>query len=288
MRTKWKNKLEWQVDKVRWMGIDDKSENAYQVYWPTKQIITIERNIYWKPLQRIIEGENEGTHPSDATLAYINVPQPHATATAKSSLSMPQPQATINANATMTPPIPAPDPITASCPKWIRQPSQRVLDIINSKALDPAPPHGVQLPNPVAENPKPDSGPAVFEGEGMADQTLATVDYDDNVELALQMQENIADAEALEPSSLAEAKHRPNWLQWEQGIREELVMLNKAGTWELVEPPAGMNIVGSKWETLFDTRRTLLCKAFHRYPVSTISTLTPWSQNSHPSAQSSL
>ena len=139
-RTERKNKLEWWVDKVRWMGINDKSENAYRVYWPTKRIVTVERNVYWKPLQRIIEGEDEGTHSSDATLAYINIPQPCATATAKSGLSVPQPQATINANATATPPIPAPDPITASRPKRIRQPSQRVLDIINGKALDPAPP----------------------------------------------------------------------------------------------------------------------------------------------------
>ena len=87
----------------------------------------------------------------------------------------------------------------------------------------------------------------MFEGEGTADQTLAAVDYNDNVELALQMQENIADAEALEPSSLAKAKRRPDWLQWEQGICEELTMLDKARTWELVKPPVGVNIVRSKW-----------------------------------------
>ena len=137
-KTERKNKLEGRVDKVRWMGIDDKLENAYQVYWPLKWIVTVERNVYWKPLQHIIKGEDEGTHLSDAMLAYINVSQPHATATAKSGLSVPQPQATINANATTTPP--APDPITTSHPKQIRQPSQHVLDIINGKALDPAPP----------------------------------------------------------------------------------------------------------------------------------------------------
>ena len=75
-----KNKLGWQVNKVRWMGIDDKSENAYCVYWPMKQIVTIERNVYWRPLQHIIEGEEEGTYPSDAMLAYVNDPQPRATA----------------------------------------------------------------------------------------------------------------------------------------------------------------------------------------------------------------
>ena len=222
------------------MGIDDKSENAHRVYWPMKWIVTVERNVYWKPTQRDIEGEEERTYPSDATLAYVNDPQPSATI-AKSGLSMPQPQAT------GTPHIPVPDPITAPRPKRTHQPSQRMLDIINGKALDPTPPRGVQLPDPVAENPKPNSGPAVFEGEGTANQTLAAAAYDDDIELVLELNETIAEAEALEPTSLTEAKWHPDWPQWEHGIHEELATLEKAGTWELIEPPAGANIVGSKW-----------------------------------------
>ena len=50
-RTERRNKLEWRVDKVRWMGVDDKSENAYHIYWPSKRIVTIERNVYWKLLR---------------------------------------------------------------------------------------------------------------------------------------------------------------------------------------------------------------------------------------------
>ena len=234
------NKLGWRVDKVRWMGIDDKSENAYQVYWPMKRIVTVERNVYWKPMQRNIEGEEERTYLSDATLAYVNDPQPSATI-AKSGLLMPQPQAT------RTPHIPVPDPITAPRPKHTCQPSQRMLDIINSKVLDPTPPQGVQLPDPVAENPKPNSSPAVFEGEGTANQTLAAAAYDDDIKLVLELNETIAEAEALEPTSLTEAKWRPDWPQWEHSIREELATLEKAGTWDLVKPPMGTNIVGSKW-----------------------------------------
>ena len=81
----------------------------------------------------------------------------------------------------------------------------------------------------------------------MADQTLAAVNYDDDIELVLKLNETIAEAKALEPTSLTETKCRLDWLQWEQGICEELAMLNKAGIWELVKPPTGMNIVRSKW-----------------------------------------
>ena len=56
-----------------------------------------------------------------------------------------------------------------------------------------------------------------------------------------------ANAEALEPRTLAEAKCCPNWLWWKKAIEEELAMLQAAGTWVLEEPPSGVNIIDSKW-----------------------------------------
>jgi Reverse transcriptase (RNA-dependent DNA polymerase) len=56
-----------------------------------------------------------------------------------------------------------------------------------------------------------------------------------------------ADAEALEPRTLAEAKRRPDWPLWEKAIQDELAMLKAAGTWRLEEAPAGANVIGSKW-----------------------------------------
>ena len=56
-----------------------------------------------------------------------------------------------------------------------------------------------------------------------------------------------SNAEALEPRSLAEAKKRPDWPLWEKAIEEELATLKDAGTWEVVDAPKGVNIVGSKW-----------------------------------------
>ena len=56
-----------------------------------------------------------------------------------------------------------------------------------------------------------------------------------------------SDSEALEPHTLAEVKHRSDWLQWEKVILEELAMLKAAGTWILEEPPPGVNIIGSRW-----------------------------------------
>src|SRR6266702_1733812 len=56
-----------------------------------------------------------------------------------------------------------------------------------------------------------------------------------------------AEAEALEPRTLAEAKRRPDWPLWENAIAEELATLKTAGTWRLEESPPRANVIGSKW-----------------------------------------
>ena len=55
-----------------------------------------------------------------------------------------------------------------------------------------------------------------------------------------------ADAEALEPCMLTEAKCRPNWPSWEKAIEEELATLKATGTWRLEDAPPGANVIGSK------------------------------------------
>jgi len=72
-------------------------------------------------------------------------------------------------------------------------------------------------------------------------------DEDDMAKLALALADFTADAEALEPTSLADAKRHPDWPRWEEGIQEELKTLEEAGTWTLTNLPAGANLVGSKW-----------------------------------------
>ena len=68
------------------------------------------------------------------------------------------------------------------------------------------------------------------------------MDLNEEVAMVAEM----AKSEALEPSSLAEAKCHPDWSDWEYALAEELTTLHKAGTWE-IEPPPGANIVRSKW-----------------------------------------
>ena len=113
-----------------------------------------------------------------------------------------------------------------------------MLDILSRRAVSfPHPSDslitpGVQVPTALAEEPQ---------GEQSADVLMAV----DLVEYAMVAE--MSEVEGLEPCSLAEAKHSLDWLFWEKVIFKELKMLEEAGTWELIDPPAGANIVGSKW-----------------------------------------
>ena len=97
------------------------------------------------------------------------------------------------------------------------------------------------------------TGPlVVFEGDGVAEQMLAVTDdrykHDcDKRELTMLVEPASTAAEALEPTTLADARRRPDWPRWKGGVCEELDTLEKAGTWELVDPPPNANIIGSKW-----------------------------------------
>ena len=82
------------------------------------------------------------------------------------------------------------------------------------------------------------------------------VKHDNDNELVLKLNEAITRAKALKPTSLTEAKQCPDWPQWEHSIHEELTTLKEASTWELVNPPAGTNIVRFKW--IFCTKKDII------------------------------
>jgi hypothetical protein len=228
------DKLSDRVDEGRWIGIDEASENGCRVYWPSRRTVTVERNAYWDPAEVATihrEGEEEDQSPN----AMISSPEP--------SPPGPIPPVTApNIPLTVTPskiPILSTSPALDMVAKRVQKPSQRVLDIIANR--NPVP-KGIQL-----------ATPAVAEGdlagaEAAAEKLMAILEAEDDLaELALALSEFTADAEALEPTTLAEAKRRPDWPQWEAEIREELATLETARTWKLVDPPPGTNIVGSKW-----------------------------------------
>lgn len=228
-------KLEGRVEEGHWVGVDDASENGRRIYWPSKRSVTVERNVYWDPSEVATiprEGEEEDQGPNAMISSQLYSP------------SITTPPVTTPKAQTATQhsriPVLSASPVLDMVAKRVRKPSQRVQDIINAKAPIPK---GIRLPatEVISEE-------AMSKADTAAEKLMAILEAeDDPTELALALNEFTSDAEALEPTTLTEARRRPDWPQWESGIREELATLQTAGTWRLVDPPPGANIVGSKW-----------------------------------------
>jgi Reverse transcriptase (RNA-dependent DNA polymerase) len=100
--------------------------------------------------------------------------------------------------------------------------------------------HGLQVRNAHQEDAEEAGGVWTVE-----DGVPALLEDFDRLEHMLVAE--VADAEAMEPRTLAEAKCRPDWPLWEKAIKEKLATLKAAGTWRLEEAPPGANIISFKW-----------------------------------------
>ena len=49
-----------------------------------------------------------------------------------------------------------------------------------------------------------------------------------------------------DPQDIEEVKQLEDWPDWDTSIKKELDQHERIGTWSLVEPPKGTNIIGSK------------------------------------------
>lgn len=224
------DKLGGRVKEGRWVGVSEKHK-GFRIYWPNDRRITVERNVYVNRTSVEIDRVEGEDWEFDLPIPEQNTPLVPTTST-------PPP-------APPSPP-PADDPAPAST-RRDRKPSQRVRDILegrgrsSNKPRDPIIPTGVQL-STVREDPA--TVAEELEGED-EDWVLLLEDEDFLTEYAMVLE--TLDSEALEPHSLAEAKRRPDWPLWEKAIEEELKLLREMGTWEVVERPEGVNVVGSKW-----------------------------------------
>ena len=75
---------------------------------------------------------------------------------------------------------------------------------------------------------------------------------DDDVGYALVA--GVTDAEGLDPSMIEEARARDDWAKWDEAILKELKSLEDARTWNVIECPDNVNIIGCKW--VFKIKRT--------------------------------
>jgi hypothetical protein len=264
------NKFGGRVREGRWVGVDDESKGA-RVYWRDTKTVTVECNIYFDPTSVSVdrlEGEDWQFIETitDGLTTSPTIPQ----TTTASTLPIVEPSTPAEPPAENEPEENEPHA------RHTRKPSHRVLEILSGRAVsssrpsDPIVAPGVQVLNIVVEEPKGEETPNVLMAVNLVEYAMVA---------------EMSEAEGLEPCSLAEAKHGPDWLFWEEAIFEELKTLEEAGTWELMDLPAGANLVGSKWVSrvkknaaghVIHFKACLVAQGFSQVPgVDYFDTFTP-------------
>ena len=217
------NKLGGRVREGRWLGMDEESKGA-RVYWPDSKTVTVERNTYFdnSSVGRIEEEEAIINTTND--LPVVNTPTNHAS-TAPDAPVIDYPPAVTRTD----PESDAPENSDAEVGgKRIRRPTKKISDLLGGRAS-------------WSTSGRPTLAPGVQPPTN--DWTACVEECTDEYAFAAET----SGAEALEPRSLAEAQKRPDWPLWEKAIQEELASLKAAETWEVVDAPVGVNVVGSKW-----------------------------------------
>ena len=261
------SKLSARAREGRWLGFDTES-HAHRVYFPSSRNVATERNIFFGAAPAL-EGE-ELIIPSTERDQPAAQPAPETSSTSPSPVQQiasppvlpPVKTTALWAPRSTTPPSPlTPQSSSTSAstendeetvarmvtprPKRSRKPSRTLRDLMegvgvsSTRRADPQFTAGTQLPGGFGE-----------EGEqawGVWSVENAFDELEDSEWLEYILAAEVAEAEALEPRTLAEAKRRPDWPLWEKAISEELSTLKKAGTWRLEEAPPGANVIGSKW-----------------------------------------
>jgi hypothetical protein len=68
------DKLSDRVDEGYWIGIDKASENGCHIYWPSRCLVTVKRNIYWDHA-KVMTIPHEGEEEDQSLNAMILSPE---------------------------------------------------------------------------------------------------------------------------------------------------------------------------------------------------------------------
>src|SRR6266702_759951 len=273
------SKLDGQAIEGRWVGYDRNSTHAHRIYWPSKNSVSVERNIRF----------------ASTTVTVYNAPLPTNKPGKTPSITAPPPPPSLPP---ALPPVPAPAPPQ---PQDIALPPSDAEDDDDEDVedqLDPAP-RGQFQPTPSTGKSKTTRQSVAGGSPGYTQATRASTrksrpsDYKKRLEAgegtvdggeddgagpnikkqkkktaaAAAFTDDFADfgadcefvagvtpliAEAIsdmqgDPRTVNEVRSRQDWPLWQKAMDREMQTLEDAGTWETVPRPPGRNIVGSKW-----------------------------------------
>ena len=228
----------------RWVGYDSQSR-GHHVYWPDKRSVTVERSVRFEtdevdlpPAHGNVLFEGEG-----GVAGNCNAPGAE-NAPNDSNLGEKPPKNAENSPLDKTgPPSARSDDRSMNTdteamsgrPQCTRNPSRYVRDILVGVGSATGPNTHSGLP-PGVQAPSLDGNMSKGDGRSLED-----------IVEEVGMAAAVVEAIGLEPRSVEEARKRPDWPRWEEAINAELGQLTAMGTWEVVDKPVGVNVVGSKW-----------------------------------------
>jgi transposase InsO family protein len=237
----------------RWLGFDTESR-AHRIYFPSSHSVATERNVYFGMAPQLegeqlaipgTESEQRAALPTPTTILPPALPPTQVPLLPSPTVTLPSPLSSRSSSPSPPPAVTRVVPNLQERPTRNRKPAPVLRDLLkgvttsSSRRSDPRFPVGTQLPGGFGEETEEAGGVWSAENAFAALKDLEWLEY--------VLVAEIAAAEALEPSTLAEAKCRPDWSLWEKAIEEELATLKAAGTWQLEEAPPGANIIGLKW-----------------------------------------
>jgi transposase InsO family protein len=239
------SKLSVRACEARWIGADTDTR-AHRVFWPSSGNVTVERNTYFGTTAQL-EGEEEnspGVSSEQAAAPPSPSTPPDAAPDDHADMpSLTEAQDDEEEEEEQLKPPPPPQPRRS---ERIRKPSRIIRDLQAGEGITLTRTHPSKTPTSVSTSGSPAEEPEEAGGAWTVEDGVPAL-LEDFEGLEHTFMADTADAEALEPRTLAEAKRRPDWLWWEKAILEELATLEAAGTWVLEEAPPGANIIGSKW-----------------------------------------
>jgi hypothetical protein len=256
------SKLDGRSNIGRWVGFDEVS-SGHRVYFEGKHRIAVERSVKFDsddmtipiPVELQFEGEQDEGNQHSTTNQTPNThrnPIPPVQSTSKIPTTPPR---TPQKPSTLLPQSPSAaklrqqfartDPLGSDFEhptieetpigrgQRTRKPSAYIRDLqsgagtTSNRPSDPRVPRGMQMP---------EGTPSTVEEE-----LAASAELNDDWEMVAVLEHGLvaatSNAEALDPSTLTEAKERIDWPHWDAAIRTELDALKSAGTWEIVPRP---------------------------------------------------
>ena len=261
------SKLDAWANKARWVGFNSDSTHAHRIYWPSKNSISVERNIKFVPITVSIytppPSYDIAMAPTTICSTAPTSVQPTTTAAPQTFMPTPQSSAPMAIKPTRLAPVvvtprptftwratistQAPDTSSELPPTHPPEPA-----LFPSESEGEADDKGEQTPSQTPQVPKKkgkqredfpkptrkshripklsDYMRRLDAGEGTTGEYLDSIfsaEIVDFIAMAIQQADG-------SPQSIAEAQKQLDWPRWKEAMERELNTLEKAGTWETV------------------------------------------------------